>query len=120
MGHSGEDLILPSLLVLVREQSGKGAVVEYNIPPQHIIAVLPHDVHLPRGKRRVGQGLLLQLDASVQLFKKRVRELLRDLFQPVPHGLVAGHHGKFLLFFLFLRIPKTMLPYKGQKTFEKT
>src|SRR5699024_6629671 len=92
VGHGGEDLVLPGLLVLAGQEGGKGAVVQYDVPPQHVVAVLPHNVHLSRGKLRVGEGLLLQLDAPVQLLKKRVREFLGDLLQPVPHGLIAGHH----------------------------
>ena len=84
VGHGGEDLVLPGLLVLAGQEGGKGAVVQYDVPPQHVVAVLPHNVHLSRGKLRVGEGLLLQLDAPVQFLKKRVREFLGDLLQPSP------------------------------------
>lgn len=69
VGHSGKEFVLPGLLVLLRQQSGEGAVVQDDVPPQQVVTVLPHDVHLPQRELRVRKGLLLQLDAPIQLVK---------------------------------------------------
>ena len=40
VGHGGEDLVLPGLLVLAGQQGGEGAVVEDDVPPQQVVAIL--------------------------------------------------------------------------------
>ena len=97
VGHSGKEFVLPGLLVLLRQQSGEGAVVQDDVPPQQVVTVLPHDVHLPQRELRVRKGLLLQLDAPIQLVKKCVGETGGDLLQPVPHLLIAWDHGVHIL-----------------------
>ena len=41
VGHSGKEFVLPGLLVLLRQQSGEGAVVQNDVPPQQVVTVLP-------------------------------------------------------------------------------
>ena len=88
MAQGGAQLVLPHPPGLVEQQRGKGAVVDIDIPPHLIPAVLAHDIDVLPGVR-VGERFLQQQHAAVELLEQLLRELLAHAVQDAAH-LVDG------------------------------